>query len=129
MRQVYFTDSSRLILNIVLRLTISRYRCIEKQVQKVYFILEETSRKIKIGKSKNPSERFRMIQTGHSKKLKLLATYPEDIEEKLHELFKPYHIRGEWFDFCPEIEEWITNNCLKEKKMIILNNKLDYWLK
>jgi len=48
---------------------------------------------------------------------------------KLHDLFEPYHIRGECYNFCPEIEKWITKNCLREKKKISLNNKLDYLVK
>jgi hypothetical protein len=92
----------------------------------VYFIFDVKSEAVKIGKTNNIFRRFRSFQIAHPNILELLATYPENIERKLHKLFKKYHIRGEWFEYSEEIKEWIDKHCNTENsENIILLNKFN----
>lgn len=65
----------------------------------VYFIQGECGGPIKIGYSTDVAGRLIALQTGYPDTLKLLAimpAYPED-ETAVHEEFKQYRLRGEWF--------------------------------
>jgi len=64
----------------------------------VYFITDGEF--IKIGKSENPIDRMKKMQTGNARELKMLATYQcydEDLEGYIHKRFATYRFRGEWF--------------------------------
>ena len=71
----------------------------------VYFIVAfKSPRKVKIGKSKNPIERLKELQTGCPEKLKLEGvikcrseSHALQMEKAAHALFKEKHYRGEWF--------------------------------
>jgi hypothetical protein len=66
----------------------------------IYFIAAETLGAVKIGYSgQHPEKRLRGLQTGCPARLKLLAFVPgsEADEARLHEIFQPLHIHGEWF--------------------------------
>ena len=64
---------------------------------------------MKIGISAEPAERLRQLQSSHSDKLELVASFDGKIadERRLHERFKAYRKRGEWFHESPEISQWI----------------------
>jgi len=63
----------------------------------VYFISD--GEYIKIGKADNPNKRLDQLQTANARPLVLLHTISGGkIEEnKMHHLFKKWHVRGEWF--------------------------------
>ncbi|MEM6471699.1 MAG: GIY-YIG nuclease family protein [Planctomycetota bacterium] len=66
----------------------------------IYFIQPKYGGLIKIGyTSKDPVERLRELQTGSSQELELLMTEPGTLgdEKKLHDEFRNYRVRGEWF--------------------------------
>ncbi len=80
----------------------------------VYFLLDPTSKAIKIGNSNlmGLSKRLGTLQTASSSTLSLLGVVwgSMDQERSLHEHFKEYHIRGEWFHCTDEILSYIREN-------------------
>lgn len=79
----------------------------------VYFILDESNKRVKIGITKNGDSlkrRLAELQVGNSHGLKIIAAVvtrdkrDEYLERMLHAEFNRYHIRGEWFIFSDEIE-------------------------
>jgi hypothetical protein len=73
----------------------------------VYFVTDGEA--IKIGKAHNPKKRLSGLQTSHYKPLRFLAILPGgyEYESHLHSLFRGKHIRGEWFEDCKEIRDYI----------------------
>ena len=69
----------------------------------VYLIRAGESGPAKIGHANNPENRMRDFQCGHYETLALLRTWPGAHAEEaaMHRAFSEYHIRGEWFRFCP----------------------------
>jgi hypothetical protein len=69
---------------------------------------------VKIGVSKHPEKRLNQLQTGHPKKLKLLAQYdmPDIYEKRFHKqlwIFRARH-NGEWFKIDVEqLLDFISN--------------------
>ena len=80
----------------------------------LYVIQSDVTGAIKIGISKNPSNRLRQLQTGSPYKLKLLAIVNGryDLERPLHKTLTPYKqaCKGEWFDFdCTgSFPDWLS---------------------
>ena len=73
-------------------------------MRSIYFICDEKSEAFKVGISKNVKARLRGIQSSNPNELKLLGTIEgnEEREEQIHFKLWEYHIRGEWFRWCPE---------------------------
>ena len=69
-----------------------------KAAVKTYFILNTSTKLIKIGRSVRPSKRIKDIQGMAGAKLELLAVIDSDIEAELHIQFKQYRRTGEWFE-------------------------------
>ena len=68
----------------------------------IYFITQEDDRYVKIGYAdKDANRRLLDLQIGNPHELYLYAFIDGDIalEKELHERFKKFHIRGEWFQF------------------------------
>lgn len=68
----------------------------------IYIIREEGKGRLKIGISNNPEKRLKTLQTGSAEDLTLLYTSlvcsnSLEIETNVHEHFKEYLVRGEWF--------------------------------
>jgi len=65
----------------------------------LYFIQEQGTGHIKIGRSVDPKRRVRSLQTGNAKRLKLIAYFKGkgDQEAYLHELLRDWRLKGEWF--------------------------------
>lgn len=65
----------------------------------VYFV--QGGKYVKIGYTQNESvdSRIRSLQTGCPFQLRLLAVYPgnEKFERRLHRMFGPWRMQGEWF--------------------------------
>lgn len=72
----------------------------EKYTPLVYFISDGEF--CKIGVTMNIKERIKSLQTGSSRKLKLLTTFKGEnsyeLEKFLHHLFYNKHVTGEWYD-------------------------------
>lgn len=78
----------------------------------VYLILCHEDNTCKIGFSAYPKARLKAIQTSVPKKLILYAVIQgEALKEKdLHEKFKDYRLKGEWFQAHPEILHHFDEN-------------------
>jgi hypothetical protein len=65
--------------------------------ERVYFFRAGDA--IKIGVTRDVERRRRALATGSAVPLELLATLPggRRLEKRLHERFKRFHVRGEWF--------------------------------
>jgi hypothetical protein len=80
----------------------------------IYFVHDELSNAVKVGKSteENLNSRLTSLQTGNSRELKLLGLmqgYTEK-EAELHLKFNHLRIRGEWFEYNEEIADYIKTN-------------------
>ena len=89
----------------------------------VYFLLDENSNAIKIGKSDTVSERLSTLQTGNPNPLKIVkiiecktARQAHTKEKKLHNKFKELHLKGEWFKYDKELFDVVLNEIVSDKK-------------
>lgn len=80
---------------------------------KVYAILNKINNKVKIGTANNPEERLRQLQTGNSDPL-ILAAVINANERQLHQRFRRYHFRGEWFEYSREVENFFKEAVYRE---------------
>ena len=71
----------------------------------VYLIQEGQDGPVKIGWARDPQDRLERMQTGNSRVLRLVCSFPGGIghERALHREFAAHHIRGEWFEPAPEL--------------------------
>jgi hypothetical protein len=65
---------------------------------------------VKIGRTVNFNKRLRHIQAHNHEKVELALLLKGEgwRERDYHKRFKAYHLRGEWFERCPEIEAEIA---------------------
>jgi hypothetical protein len=72
----------------------------EQNGKYIYFI--SNKKYCKIGTAVNIQRRLSSLQVASPEPLEVIYSFyttdGDNIESKLHELFKPYHIYGEWFD-------------------------------
>lgn len=80
----------------------------------IYFILDTYSNAVKIGYTtiKGLRRRLQTLQTGTPYELRLLGALWGDrlTEKQIHNMFKPSHIRGEWFNYSKELEDFISES-------------------
>jgi len=78
----------------------------------IYMILAPEVDRVKIGISAKVEQRLNNLQTSHSQDLCLVMMLdkPDKYERVLHKRFAKYRVRGEWFQMCPEIAEFIIFN-------------------
>ena len=100
----------------------------------VYFIATKRKNAVKIGVAKNPDKRLKTFQTANYQELIILRVIKVanrdlafKLEKALHQKFKKYHIRGEWFKLTPTVIKFIknyqTNNVsLFEEVLLYLRN-------
>lgn len=71
----------------------------------IYFIQGKNGGPIKIGQSTDPRARLKQLQTSNPETLVLrrVVNAPEEMEARLHALFRDDQIRGEWFKATPAI--------------------------
>lgn len=73
----------------------------------IYFFIEDSNEKVKIGRAKVIEKRRKALQTGNPRKLLLLGwirTEDDDdvrLEKRLHKYFAEHRGSGEWFDLEP----------------------------
>jgi hypothetical protein len=101
----------------------------------VYFILDEISSAVKIGKANDVLERLATLQTGNPNKLVLLGyikciseKHSFLIEKQHHQKFKDLHINGEWFSYDEKTFENLlsieSNIKVKSKRQPLTRNTL-----
>lgn len=78
----------------------------------VYFVTPIRSRRVKIGTSTDFPSRLKAIQATNHVPLSVLLLMPGDIgtEGQLHQRFRKYRVRGEWFTLSDEIKTFIGEN-------------------
>jgi hypothetical protein len=64
---------------------------------KTYIMKDELNSLYKIGKSKNPRLREKTLQS-EKPTIKMIKVINDDIEKELHNKYKDFRIRGEWFN-------------------------------
>jgi hypothetical protein len=86
----------------------------------VYVVQAGDNGSIKVGRSANPEERVRGIQTGNPAKIVLVAFFvcstwliAKTLEASVHVALAPFRLMGEWFRVTPEaacrtIEKQVT---------------------
>ncbi len=85
------------------------------QTHFVYFILNEDSHAIKIGRATNLAKRMRSLQTASPAELKLLKSIQVDgakaaqaLEQSLHRQFSDIRLTGEWFKAEADLLQYIS---------------------
>jgi predicted GIY-YIG superfamily endonuclease len=88
----------------------------KKQICFVYFILNEDSNAIKIGKAKDVNKRLKTLQTSSPAELKLIKSVQTageakalELEKSLHEEFQVIRLNGEWFRAEQNLLTYIEN--------------------
>jgi hypothetical protein len=81
----------------------------------VYFILNEDSSAIKIGKAKDISKRIKSLQTSSPAKLRLIKSIQvksdkeaQELEQSLHKQFQEIRLAGEWFKAEANLLDYIN---------------------
>ncbi|MEM8504947.1 MAG: GIY-YIG nuclease family protein [Cyanobacteria bacterium P01_D01_bin.1] len=84
------------------------------QAHFIYFIFNEDSNAIKIGRAKNVAKRLRTLQTSSPAELRLLKTISvegiaaaQSLELELHERFKALRLNGEWFKVDASLKAYV----------------------
>lgn len=74
----------------------------------LYLILDASSKKLKIGRSKNVNKRLRQLQTSNSGRLSLLFTIKGkgSCEEYVHKKFSHLNTNGEWYEYDNSIIDY-----------------------
>lgn len=90
----------------------------------IYFIQSGDNGHVKIGYTTNFESRLKHLQTGCPETLKILATIKggEDIERQLHNRFRQYQYRNEWFEPHPELLDFI--NKIRDKQSAFKQNDI-----
>ena len=80
----------------------------------LYFISTTRKKVVKIGIANNPNKRLKTFQTANHEELIILRVIKVEnralafkLETALHQKFKKYHIRGEWFKLTPTVIDFI----------------------
>lgn len=82
-----------------------------KRLQSVYFIRSERCGPVKIGIANDVDARLLSLQTAHPHPLTVIAVIPNGgklKERELHLQFAGSRLNGEWFEWTPEMEEFIN---------------------
>jgi hypothetical protein len=77
----------------------------------VYFIRAEGGGPVKIGHTTGKlADRLSAIQAGHPDKLRVVHSEPGSLEREkdLHRQFASHRRNGEWFEWAPEIQAYVT---------------------
>lgn len=77
--------------------------------QKTYILKDNNTGFYKIGKSINPKERERTLQS-EKPTIKMIKEFKTDIESKLHKKYSEHRVRGEWFDLNNVQLKYICTN-------------------
>ena len=97
----------------------------------VYFISNERKTVVKIGVANKPMKRLKTFQTAHYEELIILKVIKVSsralafkLEVALHQKFKKYHIRGEWFKLSSSVRDLIEN--YEDEKVSLLEHLISY---
>lgn len=92
----------------------SQGKIIRNKTEFIYFIFNQDSNAIKIGKAKNIAKRLKALQSATPAKLKILKIIDvkagkeaRKIEKSFHSQFKHLKLIGEWFKYETELRYFI----------------------
>jgi len=77
--------------------------------QQTYVIQCEETLRVKIGTAKQPEARLRLLQTGSSSTLRLIAILGIP-EKEAHYWLREHRVRGEWFAWGPVVEAYVAEH-------------------
>ena len=80
---------------------------------KTYIIKDDSNLLYKIGKSINPRLRERTLQS-EKPNIKIVKVFENNIEKELHNQYKEFRVRGEWFNLNSIQVNYICNKYGKE---------------
>lgn len=110
--KVYYTSQS--IFDVFWMIGLN-YNKPKIKVKKFHtYIFKDVSGRFKIGKSTNPIDRHKNLET-INKDLKVIFIFNCDIESKLHNMFDKKHIGNEWFLLSEDDLELIYNKYCKNE--------------
>lgn len=93
----------------------------------IYFLKNHLNNAIKIGRTKDPAERLRTLQTGNANRLEFLYII-DDVEDSfesfIHGICEQYHLSGEWFS-----EDVLEKHLLRHPWYIENMKPYSQWLK
>lgn len=75
-----------------------------------YFIQGPPLSPVKIGRARDVASRMASLQTGTPHELRALLVLKGDREEEMHWRFRKHRIRGEWFQWCDEIRDFLRKH-------------------
>lgn len=81
-----------------------------KEVPHVYFIQSVRGGPVKIGTARDPESRLLSLQTAHPYPLRIIGLIPHGgvrTERLLHRRFADHRMNGEWFEWTPDMEEFL----------------------
>jgi len=88
----------------------------------VYFLLDEKSNALKIGKANDVEDRINKLQTGNPNKLRLMhyincssEKHGFLLEKQYHEKFKHLRISGEWFKYDEQLFQSLFDSEINTK--------------
>ena len=95
----------------------------------IYLIHQWGSAFYKIGQAKDPASRLKDLQIASPQILELIYTSDgetigcDSLESSLHEKFKDFHVRGEWYEFPLKLLDWVkdemdTHFTIKDKEIM-----------
>lgn len=97
----------------------------------LYFISNKRQSVVKIGVANKPLSRLRTFQTANHEELTILRVIKVanretafQLESALHEKFKKYHIRGEWFKLTRTVVHFIQT--YQATKVSVLEEFIEY---
>tara|TARA_B110000977_G_C10888611_1_gene420499 strand:+ start:195 stop:755 length:561 start_codon:yes stop_codon:yes gene_type:complete len=76
---------------------------------KTYLIKNSRNSMYKIGRSSDPKKRERTLQS-EEPLIKIVKTWDKNIESELHNLYKDFRVRGEWFNLSKVQVRYICIN-------------------
>jgi hypothetical protein len=85
----------------------------KKSPEVVYFIVDETDRTVKVGRTTNEPQRLAQLQTASAVRLRYLGCIPGGAksESLLHAALAPHRIQGEWFRLTDEVRVLVEGSC------------------
>jgi hypothetical protein len=91
----------------------------------IYFI--RCGEFVKIGRGVDPEQRARDLQVGNPYEIEVIGSFcaSEDEEARLHDAFRQFHHRAEWFFLSATIRAFITQhcNCNRSKQSSVRRSK------
>jgi hypothetical protein len=81
----------------------------EYKKAKAYILKDENTGLYKIGRSINPKEREKTLQS-EKPTIKMIKEFQDDIEAQLHKKYKKNRVRGEWFNLNKVQLKYICTN-------------------